>query len=184
MSSLDVIHFTNLEFGLIVLVLALTVAFILSRRAMTQKPDRVGQTVDFEGFREWVKESESICESLSKNLQEKRKIAKRLIAQLDGKIEQMNQILKRLDEKETLTSDETKSKDLQPLIIEMSDSGCNVSQIARWMRIPEAQVEFVLDLRKFGDAQTREEQPGSSPAQESRSDIRYSDSGFLLTDTP
>ena len=184
MSSLDVIHFTNLEFGLIVLVLALTVAFIFSRRTVTQKPDRAGQTVDFEGFMEWLKESESICENLSKNLQEKRKIAKRLIAQLDGRIEQMNQILKRLDEKETPASDEATCKDLQPLIIEMSDSGCTVSQIARWMRIPEGQVQLVLDLRKFGDAQTREPQPGNSPVQKSRSDIRYSDSGFSPTDTP
>ena len=44
-----------------------------------------GHSIEFEGLKEWVKESESICETLSKNLQEKRKIAKRLMAQLDGK---------------------------------------------------------------------------------------------------
>jgi hypothetical protein len=184
MGSFDAIQFSNLEFALLILVLALSAALVLSRRASVQKPEKVSQAVSFEGLMEWVKESESVCESLSKNIQEKRKIAKRLIAQLDRKIDEMNQALNKLNEKEPLPSDAGKNKDLQPAIIEMSNSGCDASQIARWLKIPEGQVQLVLDLRKFGDGPDRKPQPGISPVRMSRSDIRYSDSGFSLTDTP
>jgi hypothetical protein len=150
MNVSEFIHLTNLELGLIILVLALAGALILSKRTAGQKPEKAGQTIDFEALKEWVKESESICETLSKNLQEKRKIAKRLVAQLDGKIDQMNQLVSTLNEKAPSPPEETKNKDLYPLILEMADSGCQISQIARWLRISEGEVQLVLDLKKFG----------------------------------
>ena len=150
MNFLDAIHLTNLEFGLILLVIVLSAVLVRSKRTVTPSTEKVGQAIDFEGLKEWVKESESICETLSKNLQEKRKIAKRLVAQLDGRIEQMNQLLSTINEKAPSPSSEGKSKDLYPLIIEMTDSGCHVPQIACWLRIPEGEVQLVLDLKKFG----------------------------------
>ena len=129
---------------------------------MAQLLEKKGQTVDFERLKEWVKESESICENLSKNLQEKRKIAKRLMAQLDGKIEQMNQILNKAKEKERPHSEEEKTKDLHALIIEMADSGIHVSQIARWLRIPEGEVQLVLDLKQYGHVEDLQSQTGAS----------------------
>jgi hypothetical protein len=149
MSLSNIIHLTSLEMGLILLVILFAAMLVLSRRPAT-RPEKPGQVIEFEGLKEWVKESESLCETLSKNLQEKRKIGKRLIGQLDTKIEQMNQLLEKLNEKETSPGQEVKSKDLYPVIIEMADSGCHVSQIARWLKISEGEVQLVLDLKKFG----------------------------------
>jgi hypothetical protein len=162
MNFLDAIHLTNLEFGLILLVIVLSAVLIRSKRTVTPSTEKVGQAINFEGLKEWVKESELICETLSKNLQEKRKIAKRLIAQLDGKIDHMNQLLGKLNEKEPHPSEEGKSKDLYPLIIEMADSGCHVPQIARWLRISEGEVQLVLDLKKFGHREDLQSQVGVS----------------------
>lgn len=162
MNFLNAIHLTNLEFGLIILVILLAAVLIRSKRTVDQSTEKVGQTIDFEGLKEWVKESESICETFSKNLQEKRKIAKRLIGQLDGKIERMNRLLSKLNEKEPPPPEEGKSKDLHPLIIEMADSGCHVSQIARWLKISEGEVQLVLDLKKFGHREDPQSQVGTS----------------------
>ena len=163
MSFTEAIHLTPLEFGLILLVIALAVALFLSKRTGAQIRGKDVQTIDFEGLKEWVKESESICETFSKNLQEKRKIAKRLIAQLDEKIDQMNQALNTLKDKERPPSEEARSKDLHPLILEMADSGVHVSQIARWLRIPEGEVQLVLDLRQFGHREDLQPQSGRPP---------------------
>ena len=162
MSFLNAVHLTSLEFGLILLVVVLTAVLIRSKRTVGQSTEKVGQAIDFDGLKEWVKESESICETLSKNLQEKRKIAKRLIAQLDGKIEQMNELLNTLNEKEPPPSEEGKSKDVHSLIIDMADSGCHVSQIARWLRVSEGEVQLVLDLKKFGHREDPQPQAGTS----------------------
>ena len=162
MDLLNAVHLNILEFGLVGLVFILAVMLIRSKRKVTRSTEKGGQTIDFEGLKEWVKESESICETLSKNLQEKRKIAKRLVVQLDGKIEQMNQLLSKLNEKEPSASEEGKNKDLHPVIIEMADSGCHVSQISRWLRISEGEVQLVLDLKKFGHRENPELQGGPS----------------------
>jgi len=162
MSFLNAVHLTSLEFGLILLVIVLTAVLIRSKRTVVQSTEKMGQAIDFDGLKEWVKESESICETLSKNLQEKRKIAKRLIAQLDGKIGQMNELLEKLNEKGPPPSEEGKNKDVHPLIIEMADSGCHVSQIARWLKISEGEVQLVLDLKKFGHREDPESQVGIS----------------------
>ena len=160
MSFLNAVHLTSLEFGLILLVIILATVLIRSRRTVIQPAETVGQAIDFDGLKEWVKEAESICETLSKNLQEKRKIAKRVVAQLDGKIEQMNELLNRLNEKGPPPPEEGKSKDVHSLIIEMADSGCHVSQIARWLRISEGEVQLVLDLKKFGHPEAPQSQVG------------------------
>jgi hypothetical protein len=85
-----------------------------------------------------------------------------LIAQLDGKIEQMNQLLNTWNEKEPAASEEGRRNDLHPLIYEMADSGCHVSQISRWLRISEGEVQLVLDLKKFGHRVDAQAQVGPS----------------------
>ena len=150
MEFLEAIHLTELEFGLILLVLVLAAGLIYSRRKGVRPTEKLGRSIEFEGLKEWVKESELIWETLSKNLQEKRKIAKRLMAQLDGKLAEMNDLLSRIDEKGPLPSEEVKGRDVHSVIVEMAESGCHVSQIARWLRIPEGEVQLVLDLKKFG----------------------------------
>jgi hypothetical protein len=160
MSFLDAVHLTSLEFGLILLVIILATVLIRSKRKVIQPTEQVTQTIDFEGLKEWVKESESICETLTKNLQEKRKIAKRLVTQLDGKIGQMNELLTKVNEKEPSPPEEVKRKDIHPLIIEMADSGCPVSQIARWLRVSEGEVQLILDLKKFGHREDPQSQVG------------------------
>ena len=150
MEFLEAVHLTELESGLILLVLVLAGGLIYLRCRGVRSTEPRGHSIEFEGLKEWVKESELICETLSKNLQEKRKIAKRLMAQLDGKLAEMNDLLSRIDEKRPLPSEEIKSRDVHSVIVEMAESGCHVSQIARWLKIPEGEVQLVLDLKKFG----------------------------------
>lgn len=166
MTFTDSIHLTPLEIGMALLVILLAAMLIRSKRQEAKPADRLGealaidqsgQRMGFEELKEWVKESESICETLSKNLQEKRRIAKRLIAQLDAKIHQMNQLADKLSEKDIPPAEDATNKDFYPVINEMADSGCQVSQIARWLRISEGEVQLVLDLKKFG----HREDPGS-----------------------
>ena len=150
MEFLEAVHLTELESGLILLVLVLAGGLIYLRCRGVRSTETRGHSIEFEGLKEWVKESELICETLSKNLQEKRKIAKRLMAQLDGKLAEMNDLLSRIDEKGPLPSEEVKGRDVHSVIVEMAESGCHVSQIARWLKIPEGEVQLVLDLKKFG----------------------------------
>ena len=157
MDLTNTLHLTGLEIGLIFLVIALALALVLSKRASPSTKKEI-QSLDMEGLKEWVKESEAICESLSKNLQEKRKIVKRLITQMDGKIDQIHQLLQKVDEAVPIVSDEDKNKGLYPQIVEMANAGCQASQIARWLKVPEGEVQLVLDLKKFGHS---EESKGS-----------------------
>jgi hypothetical protein len=148
MNVFDTLHLTRLEMGLLLVVIALTAMLIRSKQR-PRSADLLQRAIEFEGLRDWVKEAEAICENLSKNLQEKRKLAKRLMGQLDAKIERMGQLVERANTEESLPREEVKNKELQPVIVEMADSGCPVSQIARWLRIPEGEVQLVLDLKKF-----------------------------------
>ena len=158
----ETVHLTNLEFGLILLALVLAAVLICSRRKGIPSAEKVGHAIELGGLKKWVKESEWLCETLSKNLEEKRKIAKSLVAQLDGKIEEMNDLLNKLDKKEPPAPEKGKSKNVHSLITKMVDSGCPVSQIARRLKISEGEVQLVLDLRKFGRRKDLPYQVGGS----------------------
>jgi hypothetical protein len=90
---------------------------------------------------EWVQASESICQDLSRNLEEKKEITKRLIAQLDEKIQSLQAMLKKVDEGDAFPPQEK--------IVEMAEAGCDISDIARQLRLSQGEIQLTLDLQKY-----------------------------------
>ncbi len=103
------------------------------------------------GLEKWLTESKSLCETLSRNLDEKKEITRGLVRQLDAKIECFNQSLTRVEEKEGGI------KDLYPQVIDMARKGCDAGQIARWLKLSRGEVQLILDLQSYGEKTDRME---------------------------
>jgi DNA-binding NarL/FixJ family response regulator len=97
--------------------------------------------LDSDQLKEWVQESEVICQDLSRNLEEKKEITKRLIAQLDERVQTLQTLLKKMDEEGAFPSQEK--------IVEMAEAGCGISEIARQLRLPQGEIQLTLDLQKY-----------------------------------
>jgi len=153
MNLSNLIHLTNLELGLIIVIFFLLLTLIQLNRVMVQSVKEGSQSIHFDKLKEWVEESEGLCEHLSKNLQEKKRITKRLIEQLDGKIQNLNQLLDKSNKKESAHSKDGKAKSLYPQILEMANAGCDVSQISRWLSLSQGEVQLILNLKNMADSE-------------------------------
>ena len=150
MNFLNLLHLTNMEMGLIMIeisvLLSLFILLIYFRRNLNRWMGRWDPPVGSVRIREWAQESETICRELSKNLEEKKEIIKRLMAQLDQKIQTLQVSLKMAEEEDPLRH---KVKDPDSRIYEMADGGCDVPDIARRLGLSQGEVQLTLDLKRY-----------------------------------
>jgi len=150
MNFLNLLHLTNMEMGLIMIeisvLLSLFIPLIYIRRNLNRWMGRWGPPVESVRIREWAQESETLCRGLSNNLEEKKEIIKRLMAQLDQKIQTLQTMLKKVEEEDPLRH---KVKDPDSRIYEMADGGCDVPDIARRLGLSQGEVQLTLDLKRY-----------------------------------
>src|SRR5512136_527391 len=86
MNLANLVNLTNAEMGLICVEGTVVLTFLLLMRYIRQGLQRSAgkrpASLHSNSVSDWVRESEKICENLSKNLEEKKEIADRLVMQL------------------------------------------------------------------------------------------------------
>ena len=144
----------NVEFGLAViegtLVLGFLILFLLVRRSRTGKTSGQETGLGIEALRALAGECENLCQSLSKNLDDKREIARRLNEQFDQKIVQLQVLIGQAGEKEKPLTPPSKEKDLDEQILEMVGAGVDLNEIGRRLNLTRGEVQLILDLKRYG----------------------------------
>ena len=96
-----------------------------------------------------MEEAETICRSFSKNLEEKKEIANRLLEQLESKIQGLDLLVHESGGKEGGFHPPFREKEDFHQIFAMAEAGCDIPEIARKLGLPKGEVQFVLALRKY-----------------------------------
>jgi len=153
MNLANLINLTNVEMGLIFVEISiffsLCVMVYYFKRLTAPSPNEKHPLLDSNQLKQWLQESEAVCQGLSKNLKEKREIAQQLIEQLNGKIEILESLSKRVDEEGLSLSQGVKEKNLEARILEMAEAGVDISDIARQLQISKGEVQLTLDLKRY-----------------------------------
>jgi len=100
-------------------------------------------------LRKWAKESENVCLSFSQNLEEKKAITKRLMEQLDEKIQGLHLSLEAIEEKRKSMREAKKEADLYEKVVEMVEAGYKFPEISRSLKLPMGEVQLILDLKQY-----------------------------------
>ena len=152
MNLANLMNMTNVEMGLIIVEGTVLVSFFITllavRRMTAQRMGKNRASSDSDQWKQWVRESEAICQGFARNLEAKKEIAKRLIAQLDEKIRSLQSLAGELDEKNSPFPEGLKN-DLGTQVLALSKAGHEVSEIARRLRLSKGEVELVLDLKRY-----------------------------------
>jgi len=149
----NLINLTNVEMGIIFVEISILFLLVLThhhfKQMRAQRVEKRHPLLDSTQLKEWVVESEAICEELSRNLKEKREVAQQLIQQLNGKIQIIESLLKRIDEEGHPLSQGLKEKNVKAQILEMAEAGVDISEIARQLQISKGEVQLTLDLKRY-----------------------------------
>jgi hypothetical protein len=151
MNLANMMNLTNFEMGLIAVEGTLFLIFLFLvmfvRRTLRQSADR--PPASSHPSREWAQESERICESLSKNLEEKREIADRLVMRLDEKIQTLQFLIGKAGQESPGPVRGGGKIDLHTQILEMAETGVDLVEIARRLQISKGEVQLALDLKRY-----------------------------------
>jgi hypothetical protein len=152
---------TNLEIGLILMEGSILLSFLgtflfLRRRMNPAWAKRIkgggkgqGSAVDLARFQELLRETELLSQGLSKNLEEKKEITKRLIETLDMKMIYLESLIHQVKEKEKKGLIAAREEGSHEPILEMALSGCGVSDIAKRLGRSKEEIQLTLDVRKL-----------------------------------
>lgn len=130
--------------GSVILLLIVMVAYFkrvvnLLKGPSYSTPDHVKQ---------WVQESEVLCERLSQMLEERKEIANRLIAAFDLKIETLRTLMAEMDQKHSLPVTESQRKQQEEGVVKMAEQGLPYLEIARQTGLSVGEIQFIMNLRK------------------------------------
>jgi hypothetical protein len=149
MNLANLMNMTNFEMGLIAVEGTLVAAFFLLWRILRQSAGGKHASSQSHSLRKWVQESEAICQNLSRNLEEKGEIADRLVKRLDEKIQTLQILMGKMDQAPSSLGRGDGKKDLHAQIFEMTETGYDLSEIARRLRISKGEVQLALDLKRY-----------------------------------
>ena len=105
--------------------------------------------VDLARFQELLRETELLSRELSKNLEEKKEITRRLLERLDMKMMHLETLMKQVKEKEKTQPLPVREEENPSSILEMSRAGCGISDIARRLGRSKEEIQLVLDVTKL-----------------------------------
>jgi hypothetical protein len=151
MDGFQIVNLTNLENGLMIaeaitLIVLVSIVFFF-KQALRKVKNQSFCTSD--QLIKWAKESEILCISLSKNLEEKKQLTKRLMEQLDEKIQSLNLRLEGTEERREFTPEALKETDLYGKVIKMVEAGYKSPEIVRRLKLPKGEVQLILDLKQY-----------------------------------
>ena len=154
-------NLTNFEIGLILVEGSILLCFLLTflylrRRINPVWTKRVknpsnGKSVpvDLARFQELLRETELLSRELSKNLEEKKEITRRLLERLDLKMVHLESLMKQVKEKEKTPPLPVREEENPSSILEMSRAGCGISDIARRLGRSKEEIQLILDVTKL-----------------------------------
>ena len=153
MSEIQFMNFSNLENWLLItegmnLVLLLLLVFFF-RRALRKGRYKRPSIWTSDQLIKWARESEILCLSLSKNMQEKKEITKRLMEQLDEKLQSLNSKLAGIEEKRKSLPEGFKEGDPYWKVVKMVEAGYKFPEIVRSLKLPKGEVQLILDLKQY-----------------------------------
>ena len=153
MSEIQFMNFSNLENWLMItegmnLVLLLLIVFFFTRALRKGKNKRPSIWTSDQLIK-WARESEILCLSLSKNLEQKKEITKRLMEQLDEKLQSLNSRLAGIEEKKKPIPEGLKEGDPYGKVVKMVEAGYKFPEIVRSLKLPKGEVQLILDLKQY-----------------------------------
>ena len=152
---------TNFEMGLILvegsILLCFLLTFLYLRRRInpvwTKRVKNSGNgknvPVDLARFQELLRETELLSRELSKNLEEKKEITRRLLERLDMKMMKLETLMRQVKEKEKTPPLPAREEENPNSILEMSRAGCGVSDIARRLGRSKEEIQLILDVTQL-----------------------------------
>ncbi len=153
MSEIQFMNFSNLENWLMITegmtLILLLLMFFFFRRTLQKGQSRKPSIWTSDQLIKWARESEILCLSLSKNLEEKKEITKRLMEQLDEKIQSLNSRLAGIEEKKKSNPEGLKEGDPYGKVVKMMEAGYKFPEIARRLKLPKGEVQLILDLNQY-----------------------------------
>jgi len=146
-------NFSNLENWLMItegttLILLLLIVLFF-RRALRKGKNKKPSIWTSDQLIKWSRESEILCFSLSKNLEENKEITKRLMDQLDEKLQSLNSRLAGIEEKKKFTPEGLKEGDAYGRVVKMVEAGYKFPEIVRSLKLPKGEVQLILDLKQY-----------------------------------
>jgi len=153
MSEIQFMNFSNLENWLMItegmtLIILLLIVFFFGR-ALRKRRNKKPSVWTSDQLIKWAKESEILCLSLSKNLAEKKEITKRLMEQLDEKLQSLNLRLAGIEEKKKSIPEGVREGDPYGKVVKMVEAGYKFPEIVRSLRLPKGEVQLILDLKQY-----------------------------------
>jgi hypothetical protein len=154
-------NLTNLEIGLIFLEGTILLSFLLTlfyvrkrmnpawaRRVKTPNGAK-GAPIDLIRFQELLRETEVLSRELSKNLEEKKEITRRLLERLDMKMMNLETLMRQVKEKEKTQAHSAPEEENPASILDLARSGLGVSDIARHLGRSKEEIQLVLDVTRL-----------------------------------
>ncbi|MGD0623556.1 MAG: hypothetical protein ABSB32_02425 [Thermodesulfobacteriota bacterium] len=153
MSGIPFINFSNLENWLMItegmtLIILLLIVFFFGR-VLRKGKNKKPSVWTSDQLIKWAKESEILCLSLSKNLEEKKEITKRLMEQLDEKLQSLNLRLAGIEEKKKSIPEGVREGDPYGKVVKMVEAGYKFPEIVRSLKLPKGEVQLILDLKQY-----------------------------------
>jgi len=154
-------NLTNFEIGLILVEGSILVSFLftflyLRKRVNPGWAKRVknpgggkGAPIDLGRFQELLRETELLSRELSKNLEEKKEITRRLLERLDMKMIHLETLMRQVKENEKAQARPAREEENPGSILELSRAGCEVSDIARRLSRSKEEIQLVLDVTRL-----------------------------------
>ena len=134
---------------IIILCMRRDLKLIPPKRAKALSNSKKNLENNLEKINQLLKESETLSLHLSDNLAEKREIVTRFLGTLDGRIQSLNQLLEKIEGKMPAFPPGLSTKDRNDQILEMSQAGCGVTDIAKRLGLSKEEVQLILNLRKI-----------------------------------
>ncbi len=154
-------NLTNFEIGLILVEGSILLSFLLTflylrkrvnpgwARRVKNPVSGKGGPIDLARFQELLRETELLSRELSKNLEEKKEITRRLLERLDTKMAHLETLMKQVKEKEKIQGYSIREEENPGSILELSRAGIGVSDIARRLGRSKEEIQLVLDVTQL-----------------------------------
>ena len=154
-------NLTNFEIGLILVEGSILLSFLLTFLYLRKRvsPDwarRVknpgggkGAPVDLIRFQELLRETEILSRELSKNLEEKKEITRRLLERLDLKMAHLETLMRQVKEKEKPPALPVREEENPASILELARAGFGIADIARRLGRSKEEIQLVLDVTQL-----------------------------------
>jgi hypothetical protein len=154
-------NLSHFEMGLILVEGSLVLSFLLMflylrkrvnpgwTRRVKNPGGRKSAAVDLIRFQELLRETEALSRELSKNLEEKKEITRRLLERLDLKMMHLEALMQQGKEKERSQAPPAREEENPASILELTRAGLGVADISRRLGRSKEEIQLILDVTRL-----------------------------------